>query len=423
VLFSRAVREDPEFALAHLGVAETAPTETDVQTALDRAVALTSGSMSEGERLLIRAFKASREHDLRAEFEYVRQAAGRYPHDERTQVKLGDFYTRQKNYDEAIRSYEKALTLASDYSAPHQRLGQVYRALGRYDDAEQELSRFIELNPQQAKAYNLHAALLMKQGRFEESIEVYRRALGRDPTDMEAQIGIGNNLLFLDRTDEAVAGFQKVYDESKTDDRSRRALLWIAAAHMHEGTFDKALGPLDQARETTQDAEVLSTLLEITGNVLLENGDPDGAGARFADAVKVAQESNIATRAKWRARARGLYNEARVAVARDDLAAARSKTTEYRGVVGSQWVEGATARFNELQGLILLASGKGDEAADKFRLAGERNPRMLYLMARAYRDIDPDRSREPCREVVDFNEPLFELAYVRAKARRLLDEI
>ena len=138
VLFSRAVRADPEFALAHLGVAETAPTEEQVRSSLARALTLTGLSMSEGERLLIRAFNAGREHDLRAEFDYVRQAARRYPHDERAQVKLGDFYMRQKNYDEAIRSYEKALTLAEDYSAPRQRLGQADRVLGRYDVAELE---------------------------------------------------------------------------------------------------------------------------------------------------------------------------------------------------------------------------------------------------------------------------------------------
>jgi hypothetical protein len=97
--------------------------------------------------------------------------------------------------------------------------------------------------------------------------------------------------------------------------------------------------------------------------------------------------------------------------------------SEYRSIVGQEWVVGANERFNELEGLIQFAEGNPQMAVRRLLLAGRKNPRIMYLTALAFREVDQRKSSEICRSIVSFNEPHLELAYVRSKARRLLADL
>ena len=45
----------------------------------------------------------------------------------------------------------------------------------------------------------------------------------------------------------------------------------------------------------------------------------------------------------------------------------------------------------------------------------------MYLTALAYREFDEQKWKTMCQNVVNFNEPDFELAFVRFKARQQLE--
>ena len=75
--------------------------------------------------------------------------------------------------------------------------------MGQYPEAEQAFKKYIELIPGDPNPYDSYAELLMKTGRFEESIKNYEKALSVDPNFIASYIGIGNNHVFMGKPEEA----------------------------------------------------------------------------------------------------------------------------------------------------------------------------------------------------------------------------
>ena len=69
--------------------------------------------------------------------------------------------------------------------------------MGKYPEAEQAFKKYIELIPDDPNPYDSYAELLMKTGRFEESIKNYEKALSVDPNFVASYVGIGNNYVFM----------------------------------------------------------------------------------------------------------------------------------------------------------------------------------------------------------------------------------
>lgn len=424
--FAQAAEKDPDFAMAHLALSEVAETEEESLVALRRALAK-AGAISLGERLLVLAVEAGSSRNAAAQFEHLERAARLYPDDARVQVRLGDCYIDRKNESDGVLRYVKALDIAPDYSVPYQRMGRVYQAIGKYDLAERALSRYVEMNPSVPKSHELFAALLMKSGQFEESIASYEKVQELDPGDLSAPVGIGNNLLFLGRRDDARNVFQDLYDQAADDEQRRTALVWLAALQVDEENYANALEKLEEAyalTEGSQDVAECADTLELLGNVLLESGDLDGALARFEQEAALVEQADVSSQARDRARRNLLYYETRVAIAKQDIAEAWKKVSEYRGTARRRWIPGLEDRFNELGGRIALATDNYKMAMQKFSQADPTDPRVLYLTALSERGAGLDsQAKRTCTRAAEFNEPRFELAFVRAKARRLLGEL
>jgi tetratricopeptide (TPR) repeat protein len=424
--FSEASEKDPDFAMAHLALSEVEQTEEESLVALRKALAK-AGAISLGERLLVLAVEAGSSRNIAAQFEHLERAARLYPDDARVQVRLGDCYIARKNESDGVLRYVKALDIDPDYSVPYQRMGDIYQTIGKYELAEKALSRYVELNPSVPRSHELYGALMMKSGQFEASIASYEKVRELDPGDLTAPVGIGNNLLFLGRGEEAYGLFQELHDQATDDEQRRTALVWLAALHVHADDHAKALVELEKAyalTEGSQDVLASADMLELIGNVLLEGGDPDGALTRFERAAALIEHADVSSQARDRGRRNLLYYETRTAIAKQDIATAWKKVSEYRGSGARRWVPGLEDRFNELGGRIALASEKYKMAMQKLSQADQADPRVLYLTALAERGAGLDsQAKRTCAKAADFNEPRFELAFVRAKAQKLLGEM
>ena len=82
-----------------------------------------------------------------------------------------------RNIAKAIEQLKKAPELAPNYSPAYNMLGYAYRQAGDYANAEQAFKKYIELIPNDPNPYDSYAELLLKMGKFDESIEQYRKAL------------------------------------------------------------------------------------------------------------------------------------------------------------------------------------------------------------------------------------------------------
>jgi tetratricopeptide (TPR) repeat protein len=424
--FLEAVAEDESFATAHLALANTAPTQTELFDALEHAIAV-ADEVSEGERLMIGAREAQAKGEGAVQRERLEALVAAYPADERGHALLGNYHLLAQQHEQAIEQYEAAIEIAPDFSAPYNGMGYAYRFLGRYAEAEQAFKKYIELIPDEPNPYDSYAELLMKMGRFEESIRNYEKALSYNPNFMPSHVGIGNDYLFVDRPDKARDSFQRLLELARDDRERRQARLWMAASYVHEMDRERALEQMRASyaiAEAGDDPVAMSADLVRIGDILLYTGSAEQAGPSYREAVDLVRRAELPQEVKEGAERNLLYNESRVALALGDLDAARRHAEEYRARIEARGMPAETRRSHELAGRIALQEKDWRRALAEFEQADQQNPIMLCLMAKAWQELgDETKARDLVERAANFNAIAFNYAFVRSKACKMLEEL
>jgi tetratricopeptide (TPR) repeat protein len=416
----KAVAKDPNFALAHLNLANSAPTAKEFFDHLGHAVAL-ADKASAGERLMILGAQAGANADPAKQLELYTRLVKEFPQDERAHFLLGGTYFGQQDYAKAIEEYRRATTIAPDYAPAYNIMGYAYRTAGQYPEAEQAFKRYVELIPKDPNPYDSYAELLMKTGRFDESIAQYRKALELNPRFAPSFIGIASNLMFQGKYDESRAEAGKLYDGARNDGEKRAAMFQHTVTYIEEGKLDLALAELEKQYALgsgINDAAAMAGDATFMGNVLLEAGKPAEAQKRFDQALQLVQGSQLAPEVKENARLIHRYNVARVALATGDLTKAASENGAF--LRDSQAKKnGFQIRLgHEVAGSIALAKKDYEAALSHLAQSNRQDPFNLYRLGLAYEGKgDQAKAKEMFRQAVEFNQlPTLNSAFVRAKA-------
>jgi tetratricopeptide (TPR) repeat protein len=75
--------------------------------------------------------------------------------------------------------------------------------------------KYIELIPNDPNPYDSYAELLLKMGKFDDSVAQYRKALAIDQNFINAHQGIGMALLYKGNAEEASAEIQKITGKAR----------------------------------------------------------------------------------------------------------------------------------------------------------------------------------------------------------------
>ena len=424
-LLEEAVAKDPSFAYAYLLLANTAPSPEEFFENLEKAVANIDHA-SEGERILIQVAQAGVDGDGDRQLALLRELVEKYPGDVRAHNALaGQLAFARQDWDAGIAEYRRAVEIDPTFSQAWNNMGYAARAVGRFDEAEQAFRKYIEVLPSEPNPYDSYAEFLMKMGRFDESIVQYRKALEADSTFNASYIGIAHNQMFLGQGNEARATMDEMFAKAPNDGVRTNALLWKAAAWLHEGNHARAMEVLAERRaisERKSDWTTISGDDGLIGRTLLDLGDVEAAAARFASAVEAIEKADVPEGIKEATRRNHIYNEALVALASNDLAKAKERAAAYHAAVQEPAVPFELRQDHELMGRIALAEGKGAEAVAHFEQANDQDPRVLLLTARAHEAAgDQAAAAELIRQTAEFNQLSFPLSYVRAAARERLD--
>jgi tetratricopeptide (TPR) repeat protein len=422
-LYDQAAAKDPSFAMAQVGLANTAPTPKDFFAAVDRAVAL-ADEASEPEKLLVCALDAGAKGEPARQKDCLTKLAAAYPGDERVHNQLGVFYFGRQDYAAAVEEFKKATSINPAYSASYNQLGYVYRFQGNYPEAERAFKKYIELIPDDPNPYDSYAELLMKMGRFEESIKNYEKALSLNPNFVASYIGIGNDRVFMGQPEEARKSYAKLAAIARNDGEKRQARLWTAMSYVHEGATDKALAEIDKMSaidRAGKDLVALSGTCNQAGNILLEAGRVDEAAAKFREQLATIDQADVAAPVKEGAHRQGLFDEARVALAKNDLATAKAKAAAYATAVDVKKIPFEVRQSHELAGRIGLADKNYAAAVTELRQANQQDPRVLYLTAVALQGKgDLQGAKDASVQAADFNGLSNTYGYVRGKAKAML---
>jgi len=419
--FKKAASLDPNFAWAELSLATSAPTGTEFFDHLKKAVSL-ADKASNGERLLILATEAGANNNAVKQKEYLDQLVAAYPNDERAHFNLGGYYFGQQDFPKAIEHYKKATELEPGYSSAYNLLGYAYRQNVDYASAEKAFQKYIELIPKDPNPYDSYAELLLKMGRFDDSIAQYRKALSINTNFVNAHQGIAMDLLYQGKPDQAAAELQEFTKKARTDGERRTASLALTVVHIDGGKMAKALEDVDKRytlAEKANDIPAMAFDRGFKGNVLLEMGKPDQARAEFERGVKLVEGSGLSQEIKENAKLAHHYNLARVALGKKDFAGAKKEAEEFRkgASVSKNPIQAKLA--HELDGIVALAEKDFDKALVELPQANQQNPYNLYRLCQAHQGKgDKEKAKELCKQAADFNTlPNPNYAYIRTKAR------
>jgi tetratricopeptide (TPR) repeat protein len=422
--FDKAISLDPNFALAELNRANVSPTAKEFFDHLNKAVTL-SAKASDGERMLIQATEAGANANPTKQKEILEQLVAAYPNDERAHFNLGGYYFGQQDFAQAITHYKKATEIAPDYSTAYNILGYAYRQNEAYSDAENAFKRYIELIPNDPNPYDSYAELLLKMGRFDEAITQYNKALAIDANFLNSHFGIAAALAYEGKASEANAELQKMTTKARTDGERRTALFGQMVVAADSGKLDQALAEVEKQYALGQKSNDLPAMagdLQLKGNILLEMGKPDDAKKAYEEALKTTNSANVSQQNKDNAARFHHYNLARVAIAKKDLATAKTETETFRQGVEAAKNANQLKQAHELAGRIALEEKNYDTAIAEFGQANQQNPDVLYLTGLSYQGKgDATNAKASFTKAAKFNSlPQLNYAFVRTKATKAL---
>jgi superkiller protein 3 len=386
VPFEQAIALDPAFALDEYYLASTAPTANDRSAHLAKAVALVARA-SAGERLMILGMQARVHADRALERQLAESLVALYPRDERAHGVLALVYAGRREYANEIAEYQKAVAINPGYALAYNQLGYAYRSLGDMSAAESAFERYIAAMPNDPNPYDSYAELLMKMGRFDESIVQYRKALAIDPHFGASHIGIAADEMYSGRTGNAVGELRKYHDSARDDGERRSALFNEAMVHVDHGGTDAALQAMEKSYALARaSGDTLNMAADdvVAADILLDAGRLDAARERYTRAHDLVAASSLPAAVKADdALARG-YDAARLALARHDVGAARADASAY--------LIGATERKNDarvrqahaLNGAVALEEKQFDRSLAELALGDQEDPAVWYTMARAW---------------------------------------
>ncbi|MEW6511938.1 MAG: aminopeptidase [Bacteroidota bacterium] len=432
----KAITVDPEFALAHYSLASArAIAGMPFMEELNRAAAV-AGMVSDGERMLIEAWQADVAGNTAKGIELLRSVVARYPDDARARALLSTALWSRRDADEAIATVRSAIAIDPQYAPAYNWLGYLCTYTERFPEAERAFQQYIALQPNEPNPRDSYAELLLKEGKFDESIAMYEKVLALNPQFTSAVIGIANNFALKGLPAEARKRLQTLYDTAPDDAVRRQALRGMMLVSLHEGKFERALQEARQRQALsvkTNDPLAIAGDLTTIGRIALEMSTVDLSkgtflkmrtpeAARIQEAEKCFEEawttiegSTMSQGFKDAVRLETVAARAEIALNSNNLTAAKQLAEECRVGAATRSDASALQRAQYLLGCIAQTELRHGEALAHFTGADVRSPRTLLRLAEVHEAMgNTARAKEYRERVAHFNEDNFEFALVRA---------
>jgi tetratricopeptide (TPR) repeat protein len=168
------------------------------------------------------------------------------------------------------------------------------------------------------------------------------------------------------------------------------------------------------------DTAAMAGDLVFMGDILLNGGKPDEAKKRYEQALSIQEKSAASPEVKEDVKLAHHFNVGRVALAKKDLATAKSEAGEYLSGAKARQNEFRVRQAHELNGEIALQEKNYDQAVDELNQANQQDPGVLYLIAVAEQGKgDQAKAAEMFKQSAEFYTlPTLSYVFIRAKAKK-----
>ncbi len=144
---------------------------------------------------------------------------------------LGICQARSGPAEAALQSFHRAIQIDAQFWAARINAAGLLLMMGRLDETEQLCRAILQRQPAQAEVHNTLGLVLMKRNHFKEAATAFRAALGVRPDYDEAALNLGNALFELGEQHEAMAHYRAIVARSP-DHAAARLTLAVATIPM-----------------------------------------------------------------------------------------------------------------------------------------------------------------------------------------------
>ncbi|MEM9031058.1 MAG: tetratricopeptide repeat protein [Pseudomonadota bacterium] len=254
----------------------------DLATHVYDAVPLDDPSFHEAELGRAQSLRAAGRPD--AAIEVLTQLGKSHGHLPVVHIALGDFLRSLERYGDAAASYDRAIPLIGEAQPSHWSLyfsrGISFEREDRWDEAEADFRRALELQPEQPQVLNYLGYSFVELNRnLEEALDMIERAVEGQPNSGYITDSLGWVLYRLGRYDEAVEHMERAVELLPIDPVVNDHLgdVYWAVGRIREAEFQwsRALSFIEPEESTDADPERIRRKLEIgLDGVLAEEGAP-----------------------------------------------------------------------------------------------------------------------------------------------------
>jgi adenylate cyclase len=256
-MYLKALELDPNYALAYAGLSvcyaffitsgwgETATWLDKAQEAALKALAIDQG-LAQAHFALGYVYECKEDWDR--EEGAMRRVLLLDPNHAHAHDSLGDVYYQRDQFEEAISEYQTALSLDPFHPRALIQLAATYEKAGRYREAMAQLQRTSEILPDFDWTWIYLGDLHYSRRNYEEALQAYQRALGIDPANIDAKVGLGLTYGAMMRIEEGEQIANELLDLSSKPREENADYLFVAGmVHRARGDNEKATAFLENA--------------------------------------------------------------------------------------------------------------------------------------------------------------------------------
>jgi tetratricopeptide (TPR) repeat protein len=171
----------------------------------------------------------------------VREYSSRFPKNAVKEFKKGQQADSSGKRDDAIRHYEKAISISPDYYFAHNNLGSDYLSKSDFAGARREFEKVVELNQSDAAAYFNLSNVCMISGQLAEAGQYLDEGMRRQPDSAFGQFLTGSLDLRLGKFSEAESA---LHHAIQLDPRMVQARLQLINLFLKQGRREDAASQL-----------------------------------------------------------------------------------------------------------------------------------------------------------------------------------
>lgn len=300
----------------------------------------------------------------------------------------------QRDYQTAIKLYDEAIKLRSDFPEAEYQRGQALVSLGRFPDAEKSFRRAVELRPEWALPYVALGSQLLRARHTVEAESVLGKALELDSRSARALVGLASELhaqpqLYQDSLAVLLRLLQQLSDDSNATSE-----YWTARGLTEEALGKKVEALVSYQRAVGLDAQNYRALLA-RAQLRANTNDKEGALADMQAARRLAPND-----AEVKLQSINIYLQTgRKAEARRDWEALDPAIRA---------LPEAVALHNSM--LTCDETPENRAALEKLLVETPRDASLLACLGASYRRADPARALEFYRRAADIEPNNLDLA-------------